>query len=177
MMETTEIETKALEALLAEVSAGIDEYRNGRFGTWGDASRWMVKFTYSAEQLVVTARTYLAALDSPIGEQGVKALEWTGDDCILEASTPFKVYVINGSNGIRGNWGYDQKYYPDLPTAKAAAQADFNRRILAALSPERKEPVAWRWRWAYDEPWRYQTGKPTAPGAEFEPLYAPGQPT
>lgn len=62
--------------------------------------------------------------------------------------------------------------------AKAAAQDDYARRILAALASdpapagEAVEPVAWRWRMAADRVWNYQEDRQRIPDAIHEALYA-----
>lgn len=104
---------------------------------------------------------------SPEPRPGVKALEWkevtaarsdedptlehTGD---YEAGTPFGTYYIEQYFGTDSyGWevtvnGYDKVADKDDPSdAKAAAQADYERRILSALSePEQQEVVAWQFR-------------------------------
>ena len=98
------------------------------------------------------ART-LAALDSPIGEQGVgvKALTWRCVGNGIWEAGHHQVWHQWASDGLwysSVNVGHRKierigDGFKSLEEAQSACQADFNRRIRAALSPERKEP-GWR---------------------------------
>lgn len=168
---------------------------------------------------IAAARWNRRALDSPIGEQGVgvRALEWwstdNGDiiaDSIVGRYRLGKV-TANSNYRLETPSGLVEKFAPDYywpeNEAKAAAQADFTRRILSALSPERKEPpdakaAAWElarkfygiapaperkepvaWARRFEGRWLYTRITRVAEiwreqGCEVQPLYAtPGQPT
>ena len=126
------------------------------------------------------------ALEAPIREQGVgvKALTWhPASTDQHKAETFFGWYWIredapryyaDGPLGFAGNEG-------SLSAAKAACQADFTRRILSALSPERKEPVAYARVYDKAKPHYDDIVSPNSQEAEMWaydliPLYA-GQPT
>lgn len=82
------------------------------------------------------------------GTVKVKALEWHGPDYEDEywAQMTETRYVIGAPNG-NGRWlSTVGGYFQTVDEAKAAAQADFNQRILSSLEPassvEGEEPVA-----------------------------------
>lgn len=149
----TEVETKALEA--AKITARL-------------AYHELVDYALFDATVERAIRAYLAALDSPIGEQGVGV-----DPTELHQigmTLNFLACVIKSGEAWTGT-----------------CQREFNAahaclsQVRSAISPERKEPVAWarrfEGRWLYTritrvaEIWREQ-------GCEVQPLYAtPEQPT
>lgn len=107
-----------------------DEYDVGVINTHGDK-----RYTPS------NAQEYVAAL--PAAHMGVKPLEWTSAALAWAANTSIGGYKLYDGGG---NWADDRftlhfaglhlKSYPRLEAAKAAAQADYESRILAALTPQ-----------------------------------------
>lgn len=75
------------------------------------------------------------------GEVRVKALEWSSTiegaefagGLYSEAQSPLGVYMAWGSGMWRGPSSGASKHVGDIATAKAAAQADYETRILSAL--------------------------------------------
>lgn len=148
------------------------------------------------------------SLDAETIKKAVKKLEWVqsdnGSDFIhCRAQTMIGIYEawhdrIAIRDGIKDIIGWSRNSSRDfecssLDNAKAFAQADYEARIISALSPEflsaldtessraeamRKalEPVAWRWKFDEDAPWSFGTEKPT--GFRFgdptitEPLFS-----
>ena len=139
----TEIETKALEAACEKATDKLEI-------DW-DGDEPFVRSDSIETAVEAAIRAYLAALDSPIGEQGVgvKALTWepvpdgvyVGEACRAES-------VVGTYLAQEGTSYFNDELIGEdgetMPDGKAIAQVDFTRRILSALSPERKEPVAWR---------------------------------
>ena len=124
---------------------------------------------FGAEESMCVA-AILAALDSPIGEQGVKPLDLAN-----------LLHHAFAAGGRAQPW-------TDYDPATCHAYA----RILSALSPERKETVAWTvYDWEYREPdgrWNYARTPERAErllreGVKLTPVYVPelpatpGQPT
>lgn len=102
---------------------------------------------FGAEESMCVA-AILAALDSPIGEQGVGALEWRRTETWADAECPVygrvSVFIrddlfdwsLNGIVNCRAKCA-------TLDEAIAEIEEERANRILSALSPERKEPVGW----------------------------------
>lgn len=75
----------------------------------------------------------------------VKALEWEDD---IIAQTPFGAYTVADTVDDEWEWTYhrypfgepDETKHPTKDAAKAAAQSDFERRILSALTPSQPSP-------------------------------------
>lgn len=128
------------------------------------------------------------ALEAPIGEQGVgvKALTWepvpdgvyVGEACRAES-------VVGTYLAQEGTSYFNDELIGEdgetMPDGKAIAQADFTRRILSVLSPERKEPVAYARVYDKAKPHYDDIVSPNSQEAEMWaydliPLYA-GQPT
>jgi hypothetical protein len=115
----------------------------------------------------------------------VKPLEWRPEPPYHVARVFGNVYAVEAWDGgatLSGVGG--RRDFNTLSEAKAAAQADYEARILSALAPQvgdnAEEPVAWRWESAYGgEPligkWNVATVKPTrfsdATAFACEPLY------
>lgn len=96
------------------------------------------------------ARLYIARRDRAERAGGVKvgALEWkerVGVDGTFDAYTSIGHYIATITDDDRGMWfvvGLTQSNYcaPDIDIVKAAAQADYERRILSALTTEPAAP-------------------------------------
>jgi hypothetical protein len=70
----------------------------------------------------------------------VKALEWRGEYACFNASTVVGVYVITEYKGMKQPFKLEcpsilSVHFDTLEAAKAAAQADYQRRIRSALTP------------------------------------------
>lgn len=117
--------------------------------------------SYNDTQINAAIET-LRARVSQAGAGGgvVKALEWSehvppsGEDCFYDhvrAKTPFGTYSIEWKSWKAYDWptvdfqGEFLRASPTVDEAKAAAQADYEARILAALapSPSAGEPTCW----------------------------------
>ena len=158
----TEIETKALEAACEKATDKLEI-------DW-DGDEPFVRSDSIETAVEAAIRAYLAALDSPIGEQGVKPLDLAN-----------LLHHAFAAGGRAQPW-------TDYDPATCHAYA----RILSALSPERKETVAWTvYDWEYREPdgrWNYARTPERAErllreGVKLTPVYVPelpatpGQPT
>jgi len=123
-------------------------------------------------------RAPLSAVGPKAGTVGVKALEWRHRDFPVRqerAETMFGPYTVtDGGNTLSDDpfWegpGWGGGHARDFDAAKAAAQADYEARILSALTPapsvaEAAEPVAWRYQFD-DGLWSdWQNGAPPDPG-------------
>lgn len=100
---------------------------------------------------------------SRTGVVKVKALEWeeitrarsnedpsrevVGWEASEAVSASYYTVELTGGGASMTDPDYDEKHYDDPDVAKAAAQADFERRILSALEPAapegQQEPVAY----------------------------------
>lgn len=132
----------------------------------------------------------IAALEAQLAER-VKPLEWgpyhnpvfAGPDIAVASFSVFGLQLYQAQRDPQGTgfivflapkYGtefWSSKGHADLDEAKAAAQADFDRRIISALevtppeagalkneqsAPEgQQEPVAWRWKPKNSEMWIY----------------------
>ncbi len=100
------------------------------------------------------------------GAVKVKPLEWKDErNCECSAETVIGTYEVGFDDGwwaqleggVKWDWNppYDPRSYEGPSAAKAAAQADYERRILAALEPSEPatdaEPVAWLYDWVDDD--------------------------
>lgn len=93
-------------------------------------------------------RALLAALTRPAGERpavAVEKLEWGQHDPrrdVWFAETPFGDYFVgNEASGVfrwkfSPAWPWSEDFYATADAAKAAAQADYERRIGSALTAE-----------------------------------------
>lgn len=71
----------------------------------------------------------------------VKALEWTPLSTGWIAHTPFHSYeVVRTKHGAMATYANQDFAWGEENTMKAAAQADYERRVLSALSPPLQEP-------------------------------------
>ncbi len=85
-----------------------------------------------------------AAAGASAGAVKVKPLEWVEREGVtgtFDASTPVGHYIATITDDDRGMWfivGQTMGAYmlPDIDVVKAAAQADYEQRILSALIPE-----------------------------------------
>ena len=189
-VKVRELEWEGDDGLHLRAKTAIGDYsvlliENNGLSSWrGPMDRYENVETFEAAKAAAQAdyeRRIRSALVTPGGtvmsgldEKGLLPCPFCGGrGRVIEGSGPF------GSGGVfHAECAADCEAGASFTSnTEAGAAAAWNRRASAPPAPDGLEPVAWRWRWAYDEPWRYQTGKPTAPGAEFEPLYAPGQPT
>lgn len=121
----TKIETKALAAAKKQIILAMQLHDFGHEDAKGNFRTNAPKI-YKLEECAAKAaeaaiRAYLAALDSPIGEQGVKPLDLAN-----------LLHHAFAAGGRAQPW-------TDYDPATCHAYA----RILSALSPERKEP-GWR---------------------------------
>lgn len=158
----TEIETKALEAACEKATDKLEI-------DW-DGDEPFVRSDSIETAVEAAIRAYLAALDSPIGEQGVgvKALEWRCVGNGIWEAGHHQVWHQWASDGLwysSVNVGHRKVErigdgFKSLEAAQSACQADFTRRIISALSPERKEPVAWMRKWAFDGETPYRETNP-----------------
>jgi hypothetical protein len=145
------------EKLAQEFSRLVGEYNDDDAGDATKAEAW----NYIADFAVENSHEIASALAALAPQQaapmpGVKALEWEQPDgeaatetsCWLGHGTDWCQYYIGFENG---SWWhpFDNKEDPEgfdtLDAAKAACQADYERRILSALAtPEAgtSEPVA-----------------------------------
>lgn len=121
------------------VEAGVKEIRKDKhtcFDRWTD---------HEAIRAILTAA--FAAMPGP----AVKKLEWvpiTSDGRDIEAVTEFGKYTISVDSSFAGGthylWTPDQREYDDdhhsehrgMTSARAAAQADYEARIMAAIEPQ-----------------------------------------
>ncbi len=113
------------------------------------------------------------------GAVKVKALEWKDErNCECSAETVIGTYEVGFDDGwwaqleggVKWDWNppYDPRSYEGPSAAKAAAQADYERRILAALEPA--EPSGFLATLSEDqkEAARNYTGPDTEPAADVE---------
>lgn len=99
-----------------------------------------------------------ALSDKQAGEVKIKPLEWSTNWGIVKAETPIGHYYIEA----RRDGGFDLRledvwsvWASGSKTAKAAAQADYERRVRSALfDVPAVEPVAWLVRDNDDEEFR-----------------------
>ena len=71
----------------------------------------------------------------------VKALEWTPLSTGWITHTPFHSYeVVRTKHGAMATYANQDFAWGEENTMKAAAQADYERRVLSALSPALQEP-------------------------------------
>lgn len=171
----------------------------------------------SEDELRETLRRAADALSAAMSAQpvAVKPLEWEDEaeefsdgnarvshtgSCIF--GQWYMIYSEDGEYYVSCNYRHVDGTFQTIAAAKAAAQADYDARILSALAttskmetapltpaPASSEPVAWRFRWVYPK-----AGEPTtvwtetgdrrvanqrrAEGWEVQPLYlAPPAPT
>ncbi len=114
-----------------------------------------------AEQVLSILTIAEQAEPAPAARSGavkVKPLEWKDErNCECSAETVIGTYEVGFDDGwwaqleggVKWDWNppYDPRSYEGPSAAKAAAQADYERRILAALEPAEPatdaEPVAW----------------------------------
>lgn len=152
IIAATILRAEAAEAKLATIAMPVAvgwAYRDKRW----DKNRWHLCGSDSkprpfenreiAEVCVFSDAAALSKRDAPQAQ--VKALEWRdrhmqnnryGD---LVASNVLGQYVIRPAKGmfrlwLPGSYFNDERRYEDLEAAKSAAQADFERRILSALT-------------------------------------------
>lgn len=85
------------------------------------------------------------AAPAPTSERGeavaVKPLEWTGDQALRPHSAWYFVNETEG-RGWRYSHSSDAPFYPTQAAAKAAAQADYEARILSALAHPPADEIA-----------------------------------
>lgn len=98
-----------------------------------------------ARKIIGLYQTHIAALEAKLAERvKVKPLEWVdGRNCECSAETVVGMYEVGFDDGwwaqleggVTWDWEPDQdpRSYEGPGAAKAAAQADFDRRILSAL--------------------------------------------
>lgn len=156
----------ALAAEMARLTAAVHELESTVTETEGraqdaiaqmraerDEARAQLAILYGEEGMgnvtPADASTALAARDAAMRNEGrrrvkVKPLEWkeaTGDDyrkgeCFYARSI-IDLTPISVTNSRNGWWlNTNSETYPTIDAAKAAAQADYEARILAALEPE-----------------------------------------
>jgi hypothetical protein len=134
-----------------------DASQRGEPDPWKDAeddAEWVSERLACAQ---VAEAAYLAAARSTVPEAGkavVKSLVWEQPEnkSIWYAVTPIYRYRIFAYEAGDFSWGAEgapgvSGGTSSLEAAKAAAQADFEQRILSALAsvaPSGAEPVAWR---------------------------------
>lgn len=128
-----------------------------------------------------------AALSAAPVAAKAKPLDWRvfcGRSGNRDAKTPFGEYVVQSETAntwqvwFPGNQDEANLTRGSAEEAEAAAQADYERRILSALSPapvSEPEPVAWRFRYKGGK-WTVQKNKPAwysdgMPDCELEPLF------
>jgi len=98
-------------------------------------------------------RTSTHPAPQPSGPVEVKPLEWeerVGVDGTFDAYTSIGHYIATITDDDRGMWfavGLTQSNYcaPDIDIAKAAAQADYERRIISVLTAGKPEQVPSGW--------------------------------
>jgi len=108
-----------------------------------DGNEWDTCYPVQREEYLDNARAASAALD-PMNKPRVSPLVWTAKGY---AQTPFGKYLV-----VRGDWSGQEDFWfvcfagkpygqcgehSSEEAAKAAAQADYEARILAALEYER----------------------------------------
>lgn len=155
-------------------------------GEFGDVWKTPDRVAKEWVKLCQSAETNRRA-DQPARAGMVKPLVWHDctdgtshdHDCQYEVEQEGKMWKLR--RGVTGGTPY-MMHCGSREAAKAAAQADYERRILAALLPTEAgaEPVAWQIK-GTDGTWRYIEMPKTARamGREIRPLYAtpPAAPT
>lgn len=107
------------------------------YGEWQTTTDGLPRPTEYVRADIVTAR--IAALEEQLaastGAVKVKALEWTRGWMSAEAQTEIGQYTITYRRDGSFEWGIGilKGWASSWDEAKAAAQADFERRILSAL--------------------------------------------
>ena len=84
------------------------------------------------------AKAYYSTQDltaCKVGAVKVKPLEWRDSYGVLRAETPFGDYKIAGKVLHHLGNPAPQSFHDSIEAAQAAAQADYERRILSALEP------------------------------------------
>jgi hypothetical protein len=163
----------------------MQDYRWGNLTPLGVANH-LRRAGFNLEYATAKANALEAAVQSPpivgVGAT-VKPLEWEDLGPRWEANCLLGRYVVADVGGyvhLRLNTPLlinvgEAWNHATIEAAKAAAQADFEARILSSLAPVEAvatEPVAWRWRWP-NGVWNYQEARQVIPGLEQqEPLYA-----
>lgn len=132
---------------LAEMLAAIPRYADGKVRSSGWVGRVPAP---ELEALLVELQSRRAA--NRTGGVAVKAIHW-GETSYgtPEAITVVGVYRIN--SGWSGGWSVvikdkllktddGRENFPTIEAAKAAAQQDFNTRVLSCLAPHPSSPVS-----------------------------------
>lgn len=104
-------------------------------------TRYTEDFRVDANLMAAALKEIDAALSAPKAEAvTVKPLEWIGDH-VASAETPFGTYTVAENIKDRWEWTFhkypcgspDETAYETEDKAKAAAQADYEARILSAI--------------------------------------------
>lgn len=112
------------------------------------------RFEGDVEWLKAAFEAGALSTQQPMGEVRVKALKWVEYPNSLapdyfghawEAETPFGRYVVEEASGsdspvYETNFRYERLIAATdgLPEAKAAAEADYSKRVLSALHPNQE---------------------------------------
>lgn len=111
----------------------------------------------------------------------IKALEWldhpSGSKCLTDDHYSIALWANERPHPLYVRKYTTMRRSKTLEAAKAAAQADYESCILAAIQPyPEPQPVAWRWRLKEREwGWEYQDDEPSSPNLchfDVQPLYA-----
>ena len=153
------VSRQALDETLAHLAAlqrQLDKARAKYDTLWSDYMALEIAITHEIEQLEA-AELALSARDAPQAQAVVKPLEWYPDPGAFPSPTwgaqsSFGRFIIEEVSAS-DTPAYEVRYTPhhlisindSLEDAKAAAQADFERRILSALTrpspPTEARPV------------------------------------
>lgn len=132
---------------------------------------------YTSDYLDAITELQSLRRSSSRGGVKVKGLEWDGQ----KAKNSLTLYEVSKTplgwiwTALIGSGIASRHSFPNEEEAKAAAQADYERRILSAIEQE-QEPVAWRWKhplWP-NQHYQYGTHDPrigTDDGVDCEPLF------
>lgn len=119
--EPTEKE-KLIEGLEVEIRNCQDDL---------DAKSWAYE-----DGILISKREAIALLDLAKSSPKIKKLEWVEDYGYIMAETPFLKYlvsIIGGEAGLRFDGNDEYLKFRTVDEAKAAAQADFEKRVKKCL--------------------------------------------
>ena len=159
----TEITDEAIEAAARELCRHGTSFPTIEHTlSWVD-EKWP-RFTDEASLALYAALPFLSSRSAEAGKPVVKGLEWGLINGWWFAPTAEgQKYIVRASSAtnFKGQWlwGLGVETYdlePSLDAAKAAAQADYERRVISALStPADIEPVS------VPEGWQLVPKRPT----------------
>ena len=157
--------TEAVSVACAEIWNAMRSVGGPFWAELAERHRALAIECYKAGNLAALSRR---AANSAGGVE-VKALDWAKHPVAeaWRADTMLGTYQV-WIGSLATSWQFDSLLGESIneksgsaDEAKAAAQADFNQRILSAIAHAvEAEPVAWRWRWAETGDWYYGKNKP-----------------